>query len=99
MLVKKLRKNFEENKGTYIKVGVLVGVGFMLGRNYQRKLDMISLTKALKSGKALVPILSEKVAPSMSLAEVKTELLSIAGSVVKDAIVVNVNGTHAVIVG
>ena len=94
MLTQKLKKNFEENRSTYIKVGFLVGVGFILGRNYQRKLDTTALTQSLKVGKALVPNMSgtERIFPlTMSVAEIKVAAQGFQNTTVKDAAVVTIN--------
>jgi hypothetical protein len=99
MMNKMLKKNWEENKGTYIAAGMLIGVGFFVGCKVQHKIDTRNLTANIKKGMAYVPIMRERLSPIMSLADIKAELLTVPGSVVKDAIVVTVNGTHALIVG
>lgn len=95
MVIREIKKNFEENKMTYLQVGVLMGAGFVLGRKYQRFIDVNNLSKSLRAGKALIPNMpmTEKIFPmAMSIADIKTAASSINHTTVKDAVVVTIEG-------
>ena len=67
MLTKALKKNWDENKDTYISAAVLIGVGMAIGMNHQRKVDTNNLVKSIKMGKALIPNMGDQVLPELAL--------------------------------
>lgn len=96
MLAKNLKKNWDENKSTYITTGILIGAGIIIGRRYQYKIDCASLTKNIKAGKALIPNMGDILVPALksvkTIEELRTAALATPNTTVKDAIVVTVEG-------
>ena len=94
-LSKAIKKNWDENKGTYITAGVLIGVGMVVGMKYQKKLDIDALTKNIKKGKALIPNMGDLMVPELalkSLDELKTLALEDGGVIVQNALIATVDG-------
>ena len=92
-LSKVIKKNWDENKGTYITAGVLIGVGFVIGTKHRQKIDVMRVTRSLDSGRILAPNLFKKYFPmSMSLNDIKSAALTIDGAKVSDALVVTIEG-------
>ena len=95
LLTNAIKKNWEENKKTYITAGVLIGVGMVVGMKYQKKLDVKNLAKNIKKGKALIPNMAELTEPrisALSLAEIKEAVLTIKGATIQEALVTTVDG-------
>ena len=94
-LSKAIKKNWDENKGTYITAGVLIGVGMIVGMKYQKKLDIDALAKNIKKGKALIPNMGDKILPELalkSLDELKGLALEVDGATVQNAIITTIDG-------
>ena len=95
MLSKALKKNWNENKNTYISAAVLIGVGMAVGMKHQRQIDVNNLVKSIRKGRVLIPNMGDQVLPELALKtipEIKTFAAALKNTTVKDAIVVTVDG-------
>ena len=91
---KMTKTKWSRKQKTYVAVGVLVGVGFVLGRRYQKKIDL----NALKSMVTLTRTATPMFPDIMPISEIKEVLKTVEGAKFADALITTVNGVSELII-
>lgn len=98
MLKRQMKKNWEENKRTYIAAGVLIGFGFLIGVKMQRRVDAKAFQQHLAGATVLRKAANPMFPDTMPISEIKEVLKHIDGAEFFDALAVNLNGTQSLII-
>lgn len=88
------KNKWSRKQKTYAAVGVLVGIGFILGRRYQKNIDL----KALKNVVTLTRTATPMFPDIMPISEIKEVLKTVEGAKFADALVTTVNGVSELII-
>ena len=92
------KNKWTKEQKTYVGVALLVGVGFVLGAKYQKKIDIKSVQKHLKNSVVLARSTKPMFPDAMPIAEIKKILESIEGAKFVDALITDVNGIQELII-
>ena len=92
------KNKWTKEQKTYVGVALLVGVGFVLGAKYQKKIDLKSVQKSLKNSLVLSRATKPMFPDTMPIAEIKKILENIEGAKFVDALITDVNGVQELII-
>ena len=92
------KNKWTKEQKTYVGVALLVGVGFVLGAKYQKKIDLKSVQKSLKNAMVLTRTTKPMFPDSMPISEIKQVLSKIEGAKFVDALITDVNGIQELII-
>ena len=92
------KNKWTKEQKTYVGVALLIGVGFVLGVKYQKKIDIKSVQKHLKNSVVLARSTKPMFPDAMPISEIKKILESVEGAKFVDALITDVNGIQELII-